>query len=209
MDDKAQLRVRVALDALAQIDAGLRRVERGTYVKGPSGKTLQDVAKGECEVCALGTLLLAHLSRAEQKVYWRDLDGQKWNDSGVMALRSRAVYSRLAEAFDERQLLLIEAAFECWTYERTRVEWASHPSRVLGIADCEATWRFGMEFGGDEDRLRAILHNIVRNGGTFDPTDLREGLPEAIPPVPELGACAVRQDEPTSAEPPRAEGAVR
>jgi len=116
-----------------------------------------------CHVCALGSLIVAQSLR---------MDGFTMPaDRADIDMRG-AIGRSLGNFFDEDQLCLIECAFE---RDRSftnldESEWGGWDDALTDKA--EETNRavdFGKAFENDAARLRAIMQNIVDNGGTFRP----------------------------------------
>lgn len=158
MDQAAQDRVAIAEDALAWEQAGALKVETQHYIVVDDAATClalsrdkqaRDVVLGPCQVCVLGGLLLAKAVR---------FDAVTVDD--VIGNRVRC----LLDHFSAEQLNQIEAAFEGNSY----------PS-VTGIMSSSGViinhaWR--ELFSDDKVRFRRIMENIIRNEGTFVPSDL-------------------------------------
>lgn len=157
---RAQRRVAVARDILAQLEHGQIKAKRLTYFK----VTDRDHAKLErdreeelravlpklakpCHVCALGS---AVLSRA------RLFDKTRASEV-YFFMGSGEVLDLLNDTFTVDQACLIEDAFEGpeeHTADKLRIWLKSAPK-------------------GARARLQAIWTNVARNGGEFEPRDLR------------------------------------
>lgn len=138
----------------------------------PKGKAC--LLNGECHVCAKGGLFMAHVMRANQAsvadVLMTQCDGD--------------IETRLAddfELFDREQYYLIEAAFEMETelaeqnggldvsptYDPATGE-EKHTRLSQLFSDAVA---FGGMYVTDQDRLAAIMINMIRHNGDFVPSD--------------------------------------
>jgi hypothetical protein len=117
-----------------------------------------------CHVCGIGSCFVAAVRRADGCT---NVDMTKPNDDGFMR-------KYLAAWFEAEQIGLIEAAFEQTTsyWNRSKPADATDDDweiKAQGIARDGA--EFGRRFDDPDDRLRAIMSNIVENDGTFVPTD--------------------------------------
>ena len=168
-----QNRVDIAKDALAWARAGALKIAVQRYVINPktdtafrpsdfhpsdvSGldqlyKQARDVVLGQCQVCALGGLLLAKAVR---------FDAVQVSDI------LNCNVGRLLDHFSAVQINNIEAAFEGISY----------PSQN-GTADYNTYFdlvnqEWKEAFPNDFKRFSAIMKNIIRNDGDFVPTDMR------------------------------------
>lgn len=170
-DDKAALRVAIALDALHQIEIGRLVPERMSYYTR-NGRV--------CRACAMGSLLVGLLDVTHQPLPDKITD------------MVRGVFGRLRGTFSNEQAAMIEAAFELWEIVPSRGD--DFPETNVGMAPMH----YGQRHPTQHRRLVAILENIARNGGTFDPRDLREGVPDQMPAMQQ--AC-VLDEAPTATAP--------
>ena len=165
----AQRRVEIAKDVIASIQAG--RITTGhTYfglneevkvgkldthkeigIEEPlSSRAAREVQKN-CRVCAMGALMVSRVCKFN-KLSLEDL-GQNEYGSTVEALKG---------AFTDNQLRRIEAAYELDSSYEFMDEYAFGMDHV---GDYEA-----MNYQEqDENRMLAIMQNIVDHGGTFKP----------------------------------------
>lgn len=144
---KAQQRVAVAKDALAQLKAEKYKATSGVFIDSgflnnlcysDSTDQAQPVLQnmGTCRLCAKGAIFLSTI--------------RKYNKATVYEL-THAHEDVSNDLFGQDNLDRIEAAFECWSH----VSWKA----------CD----FGDKYINDHDRLVAILKNIIKNNGTFKP----------------------------------------
>lgn len=111
--------------------------------------TFRDGVQG-CEVCAKGALVLAHLCELERPT--SDLTD---DTKDRLSVENQA---RNLVGYDNANLM--EIAFERWgEYSLGR-----KPTEVEARA-----YRFGCRISDDRIRLRAILENAIKHGGTFTP----------------------------------------
>ena len=156
----AQRRVKIAQDVLKLLD--MRKVEAShcyfisdTEWKLPDDSSMQAVlpALGNCSVCAKGALLVASVELRNQ-VTLRDLRVMDWRGDPALA-------KALGGAFTTKQLDTIEDAYE-HNYDRDssgqRLA-ATVPYREQSYLD-----------ESSDQRLRAIMANIIKNRGSFCPS---------------------------------------
>ena len=151
---RAEMRVKIAKDAIAQVLSGKIRPIHGYFVKPKR--------KGACETCAAGALLVAHAG----------LQG-RWFSS------IESLTSELYPFFSYDHLREIEKAFED---DWGRNSWQERDVSSLPKVP-KTVWakilKINDGFLFDELKQHAyvlalmILHNIVRNNGTFVPEDKR------------------------------------
>lgn len=152
---REQKQVAVASDALLMLNAGRLIAADGIYCHSASGRDFQDIAgegatdlqqafaKTACKVCAKGAIFVALVSRANHAPI-RTFAMRERIDDELMV-------DRITDVFDEAQADLIEDCFE-----------------GFGVAGSfgDTYWN---QFDDYDERLRAILENIIRNNGTFKP----------------------------------------
>jgi hypothetical protein len=158
---RAEQRVAIAKDALAWEKAGalkindqyyLRSVATGTsfsfydnFRREDANKQARDIVLGKCQVCALGSLLLAKAVR--------------YNAVSVQDIADIRI-DRLTDHFSVEQINQIEAAFEGHSY-------SSANGTYLDDEVCNESWK--AKYPDPSKRFRAIMKNIIRNKGTFVP----------------------------------------
>jgi len=157
----AKRRVAVAKDVLAQLAARKIEVVEGRYLELPD-EVLPDLESSaqlheclpkmdRCLVCARGAAFLSSV---------RLFNKTRFDD--VAAHPDLAASQGSLRLFGTRQAGMIEAAFEL-AYS------ASAETAALGRDTFLACREFGEQFDEPVDRLRAIMRNIIENGGTFRP----------------------------------------
>jgi hypothetical protein len=168
---KAQQRVAIAKDAIAQIRAGAIVAESGVYVRsigkgGESfsekdvGKDIRDVLKvkfKKCEACAKGALLISTIRKLDNMPVVKTLAGL----SIAYELEDKACWNSYESPFSTSALDLMESAFE--------------GMHRFGLYGDHKYRRWYTSVQDDSDRLLAILRNIVANNGTFRPSQLKAG----------------------------------
>lgn len=184
----AQRRVMVAQDVIDQLKIGRMSACTGTWVDaydntvdGTADANLQKAVLGNevsCEVCGLGSLMVS-LVLFKNKV--KTEDAEYLNPTSE---DSDAPDAGLSAVFSQEQMELIEIAFEQGegAYD---VETAVH----------RAAQAFGEQHEDENQRLRAIMTNIVQHKGEFvvevdqdkelgylidDDADIAEGLKTAF-----------------------------
>lgn len=168
----AEKRIMIAKDAIEQIEAGQYIARQGVYLQNDdedgknwinSGtkslygvdlqKWLED-SDNKCRVCAKGAIFASCIRYTDD--YSPETEIIKITRSTVGAHKE---IDRLAEYFREGQLELIEIAFEGDIIG----------SRTISFAEIESAKDFYLGYGSDMKRLKAILDNIIDNGGEFIP----------------------------------------
>ena len=156
---KAQKRVAIAKDVLLQLKARRINARTGQYLwaKGtpdPYGyyNTASTVLTAQsCNACALGALFCGLLDNTED------------HPGHVVTVDIR---NTLAPYFSSRQLGDIESAFEGGDgFGGSRT--AHLHFQAQAYADGYVGINFFPKWENDEDRLRAIMNNIIRNKGKF------------------------------------------
>ncbi len=110
-----------------------------------------------CEVCAIGALFISEV------MYTNDV-----SMPSIKYPESDKLYKRLSNYFKEDQLALIEVAFEMDSW------YAEQRCPGLPQTEIEAAEDFGLEFDGDDDRMTAIMRNMIANNGKFIPPEIEE-----------------------------------
>ncbi len=168
---KAEKRVAIAKDVIAQVKVGRFKAATGNYVQAKTGPVtlgagMQEALVGkECSVCALGAAFVAGVDR------FNKLNLTVWNTGIGNFNAACGEYERenidtsgedtrdyLSRYFGIRQMDAIESAFEGWSSEDDRFNFGrcATGSSAFFRAHPVAT-----------DRLLAIMRNIIRNGGEF------------------------------------------
>jgi hypothetical protein len=178
---RAEKRMTIAKDVIAQIKRGKYIAEKGTYISDITTPKLEDswgskvegfeekdVQKNfskiqSCTVCALGACLMSSTKFANQLVF-EDVDSV---DADSM-VKNEKVNKLFKSLFSPEQLFLIEEAFEgdnegC-SSRVGKMMGARVPKKLL-----KKSVKFFDESGEDEHRLISIMKNIIKNKGTFKP----------------------------------------
>jgi hypothetical protein len=146
MTTKAQQRVAIAKDVIAQIKANQLIVNSGEY-----GGVLDD---NKCQVCALSAIFVTKFG----------LEAAKKNEENRCTFDDYAMRNKLDSIFGRQRLIDIENAFECCTIE----DESTSPGVEFSYKHVE----------DDDQRLIAVMRNVIRNKGNFVPT--REGKRRAM-----------------------------
>ena len=130
------------------------------------GKTqVCDMLEGvECKVCGIGAAFVAAVRRADDLTLHEFIAEQDAFDTRENPLyRDSVMRKYLRRYFSARDVALIECAFE--ENDRHAIHEGIEPSHP----DVQSAVLFGENFDTDEDRLIAIMQNIIDNGGRFRP----------------------------------------
>lgn len=181
---KPELRIAVAQDVLKS----LRRldVRMGVFVEqthmadrkvdkilsGDDVKVIAQKLKTKCKVCVLGACLMSVVSIDNNFAFHSRIDGV------TFGVGSYDVAERLLKLFTAKQLLLIETAFEVDLSDDMEYGYFTDKYTLLNMSDEEfaqtakhrkVAAAFGRQFDTPKDRLRAIMKNMIENGGKFVP----------------------------------------
>lgn len=160
---------RVAYDVLQQIRTRKLHARTGGYITADLSRTI-DVGTpvcslldtnnaSACHVCALGGLFMGlALNDKSIKIAYKHYSYDSFTEPANFRVQ-------LKDIFEPHQLNMIESAFEVqgmvdgYTYDRSEI----------ASDDLKAAIRFGNRYTSNENRLRAIMNNIVENRGIFRP----------------------------------------
>ena len=140
---------------------GYFTADLGRYVR--IGVELQPLLPAsKCTVCAIGALFLCHV---------RLFDRHTTDEAGITQYRTRGeIVDALAETFDPHQLDLIEAAFEGTTIHAC-ADWPAEDYPILqaaaGFAEALDLDPYVDDDEQAEKLARAIMQNVIANGGVF------------------------------------------
>jgi len=166
----AEQRVLIARDVLAQVKKEKFFPRRGSYIKHLTiGGNECDITTNRrnsvqkhfdeitCYCCALGACLLS-ATKYKNKLEFQDV---------CNLAASQSPWDLLRGIFPSKQLNMIEYAFEA---ERsgTRVG-ENRFNNYLEDGIKEACIDFGRNYAEPEDRMIAIMKNIIKNKGEFKP----------------------------------------
>ena len=128
------------------------------------GLGLHEFLGGNCRVCGIGACFVAGIRRLDNLTL-KDLTTPRnhWGLNFDSAMRQY-----LGKWFSQKQLAMIEAAFEISDRLCDRAELSSNDPDIRR----SVTW--GQRFGwsrqeNQEERLRGIMQNIIENDGEFNP----------------------------------------
>lgn len=156
---KSEVAVEIAKDVLAQLRAQKLIAQEGTYctIEYEDGREFMEQEESEslksvlatqdlkCRVCALGGMFIGYV--------------RKFNKVDAYAnYHSDEIIPKLKKYFSEHDLDLIEFAFEGKDIRFTSSLSEDEESRA---------YEFYKKYWSDDERLRAIMLNIIRNKGKF------------------------------------------
>lgn len=165
---KAQKRVMIAKDVLAQIKTKRYVAESGCWVQTNINAACKENLKDEdsvqelfaekkiesCNVCALGGLFMS-CTNLNNNTTVQDLYNEQY--LGDFVADDDKISNGLNRIFTQKQLMLIESYFE--------------GSEGYFRGGNEKTETF-LESYNDNERLEMIMQNIIDNNGTFKPSKL-------------------------------------
>lgn len=161
----AQQRVTIAKDVISELRSGRFRASSGLYFEASGFKAddaldyaepedeLSDVLTrvDKCNVCALGAVFVCGVQRADNLTV-----------QGAGGYQQKDMHEYLSRFFSVSQLHLIETAFEKGEVgSRGDVE-TEEAVAAVGF------WR-NLTTPNPENRMLAIMENIIRNNGKFKP----------------------------------------
>lgn len=163
-------RIAIAKDVIAQLIVKKFRATPGTYVrfKLPSVSNLEQQfnetmeAVPKCEVCGVGGMFISAV-RCYNDITVKEALGSSIY-SPLISLNSPVMRDYLARWFSNKQVGLVESAFE--QQARFAVETGSSHNEAMDAA------YFGTRFIKANDRLIAICKNIISHKGKFVPPKL-------------------------------------
>ena len=173
---KAQKRVMIAQDVIAQIKAKRYVPESGTFVianwsekidyKDHSDNIQEAFQKKQietCQVCALGGLFMS-CTNLNNNTNFEQLEQAE--DLGEMIDNEERISNGMDKFFSVNQLKLIETYFEnAQGYFRDYEVSINIPESHRNA--------FHNQYLDDDERMIAIMENIVNNKGTFIPKKLK------------------------------------
>lgn len=196
----AEKRVQIAKDVLVYVEQGKLNPRSGRWISAidpteddelvglsPDERLANEVQLSDylpkievCDACAVGSLLYCTILRANEITVGELRKAMKYTDSDADTLAIRTpdvIEPYLAQFFDRDQLNMIEGAFE----RRTGVFTARPEGRMFFRGGGDDMWYEHPDVGGASDgrsektRIKILMKNIIRNKGTFDPSD-RKGM---------------------------------
>jgi len=178
---KAEKRVMIAKDVLAQIKANRYIAESGTWVDANWNirneidgtesvqKLFADRTIETCNVCALGGLFMS-CTNLNNNTCVSDINyGGEGTEIGERIQDGDTLSNGLNKIFSKKQLQLIEVYFEKgdgWFGED------GYTGNYIG-EDSRHVEYFNDAYPDDDERLVEIMKNIVANDGTFVPSKLK------------------------------------
>lgn len=127
-------------------------------------KLLKSKPERVCSVCARGALLLSTIHKENTFTF------SKLDDSDCGSFHADSIVDkRLLHLFSAKQIALIEEAFEVG-YEEDYIGEEKVFNTILSIKEAHPAHIFHDKYqSSDNQRLLAILENIVKNKGLFKP----------------------------------------
>lgn len=166
---QAEKRVAVAKDAIAQLLLGSFNASPGVYVRAKGVdkvEALCGIDVPQCEVCAIGSLLVSSFRVAGDQNVLTAGSNDPWRGTNPRVSANYDTGSGSVAAFTEPMLRRMEA-----TFEGSICSWDTFEN----LADIDTDYPVDeLRFVLDADaRLFAILENVIENGGTFKPAVVR------------------------------------
>jgi len=138
-------RVAIARDTIESLQLKKVVAERGNYLGWSSMENGDKLPINyKCQACALGSMFVGLTTRVKN-ISIKDANGGVRDD----------ITNNLSNYFADYQLDAIESAFE------TPYKFNHYTASLYE--------KFGAQFKTDEERLVAIMQNIIDNNGTFKP----------------------------------------
>lgn len=155
---RAQKRVAVAKDVLLQLSESRVKASSGVWFSVYDGLTVgkqlqEELTKVDCIVCALGGLFVGCVNLFNDFTVSRHL--KKFG-----SLDRDDLLVKVGKLFSKKQIDLIEVAFERHAYG-----W----NHNLSKKETERALSFNYNNVNADDRMRAIMNNIIKNNGQFVP----------------------------------------
>lgn len=172
---KAEQRVLIAKGALKQLKTDVYNTSH-TFLhielaKEPEeNESLQEYLEPsnieECNVCALGALMVSSVRKKNNLFYSQYYMSVKPHN------QHDGYGSVLTKVFSLKQIILIENAYEMGTGA-----YNTSPNIGYGLLGCykkddrilQKAIAFGKAYEDDTERMEAILKNIIKNKGSFKP----------------------------------------
>ena len=165
---RAQRRVMVAEDVLAQVKLGEIKVTSGTYLSVNqefAGGLCQDDAlydvineTRKCKACAIGSVFYSKITNYGYCSKDHKMSAMNRGSDGIEMFETNMV-DIMADAFTEKELRTLEYAFEGYNYGG--IEFSEDDGDILR--------KYHHKHASDKARLKAIMKNIIKNKGDFTP----------------------------------------
>ena len=168
---KAERRVTLAKDVLAQLAAARFKARRQVYFRVNLTKDERENANGSlkeilpekvCTVCAKGAVFAAHVLRNNEFRIGRLVDESDSGEAACRYLGGGECVRQVSDAFDAITLAELECAFEGIDEDGN---WMN--SHMLGYDESKRWSSLFPRKLGAEARLTALMNNLVRNKGTL------------------------------------------
>lgn len=152
-------RIAIAKDVIQHVEAmELRSAYCDANIEDLVGLPTPSWAQQNCQLCGIGSAAISALKLSGEKTL-----PDTWNDDGYLEAGQDDILEVLEPYFSEQQALDIEAVFE-----------HGGSNNVSGNLSHEwyRTYSNPEDPEDRKDLLKAIMANIVRNGGTFKPDEV-------------------------------------
>jgi hypothetical protein len=170
-------RIAIAKDVLTQLAAKKLRAAHGIYLEvvADGEFTAEEMLRKPCTVCALGGLFVACTNKVPSEINSDELGLSTDNYDGftetVLNGDSDSMKPRMQAYFTREQLRLIEHAFEKRVIET--VDENNDEYTELELAEYweknSRAMKFKPKVVSPNNRLKAIMENVIENNGTFVP----------------------------------------
>lgn len=187
----SQKRVMIAKDVLAQIKAKRYVARSGTWAQPTfrenffnteqtGNESIQQLFASKeiesCDVCAIGGLFMSCTNLNNHTTYKQFNDES--DEIGELIAYGDAYETGISNGLDlffsKNQLILIEIYFENGEgYFSIDNETVNTGSRFYKSIDFDHVKSFNDKYQDNDDRLKAIMKNVVENDGTFVPEKLK------------------------------------
>lgn len=165
----AEKRVAICIDVLQQVALGKYNPAVGVYVRGPgqlNQMTLTSSSCPICDVCQQGALVCSALRLGN--VFDINIE-RLTSDSYEGDFYLEGLAPALRKWFGARQAVLMECAFECTAIAPSANNYHEIRYPDAAGAECQSAKIFGERFDSAEDRMCAIMANVIGNRGEFVP----------------------------------------
>lgn len=166
---RAERRVTLAKDVLAQLATARFRAQRQTYFRvnltkdergNPNGSLKDILPEKVCTVCAKGAVFAAHVLRNNEFSIGNLRDESEYGGADCRYAGSYECKRQVDDAFDDVALAKLECAFE--GLDKNGAPMNSH---TLGYYEAVEWSKLFPRKLGAEARLTSLMNNLVRNKG--------------------------------------------
>ncbi len=179
---KPQQRVAVAKDVIKMLNTKFLHAKKGTYFQFDSSvkivpEKLDDLfstikrKQDSCTVCGIGGCF-AGMVDLGNKITTKSVIGEVDRVEYFDEIGDEDMRKYLRKVFTPRQLTMIECAFEMYAGHHDGKDYAKSWGTKAwdkNVKDSHAADDFGRNYANSNDRLIAIMENIIKNKGEFKP----------------------------------------